>query len=165
VLNRLAEEEVAAADPAKLRYFVGTSMPEAIEAMNSPLRDAKRLWAFASARLRHALERSGVTEIFPKHWWGLAGSLALNGGRTEYEITEQPTSGVHVDRTPGGYSKCALSHEMLKDKPSTLLLQDHPPAQPFSDYSLILLEPGRSGGSIIHCAMTQSSLIRRRPLA
>ena len=57
VLDALAEEDPAAADLIKLRYFVGMSMPEAAAAMGVPLRNAERLWTFARAWLRHAMGR------------------------------------------------------------------------------------------------------------
>lgn len=57
VLNQLAAEDPSAADLVKLRYFVGMSMPEAAEALGLPLRSAERLWTFARAWLRHALDR------------------------------------------------------------------------------------------------------------
>jgi RNA polymerase sigma factor (TIGR02999 family) len=55
-LDGLAKEDPAAADLAKLRYFVGMTMPEAAEAMGLPLRSAERLWNFARAWLRAAMQ-------------------------------------------------------------------------------------------------------------
>jgi RNA polymerase sigma factor (TIGR02999 family) len=54
-LDDLAQEDSAAADLVKLRYFVGMSMPEAAEALGSSLRNAERIWAFARSWLREAL--------------------------------------------------------------------------------------------------------------
>jgi len=56
-LERLAAEDPAAADLVKLRYFAGMTMPEAADAMGLPLRSAERLWTFARAWLRQALDR------------------------------------------------------------------------------------------------------------
>jgi len=56
-LDQLAEEDPTAADLVKLRYFVGMTMPEAADAMGLPLRNTERLWTFARAWLRDALQR------------------------------------------------------------------------------------------------------------
>ena len=55
-LDELARHDPPAAELVKLRYFVGLTMPEAAEAMGLPLRNAERLWTFARAWLRKALE-------------------------------------------------------------------------------------------------------------
>jgi RNA polymerase sigma factor (TIGR02999 family) len=56
-LDQLAAEDAAAAGLVKLRYFVGMTMAEAAEAMGLPLRNTERLWPFARAWLRDALQR------------------------------------------------------------------------------------------------------------
>ena len=56
-LDALAVQDPRAAEVVKLRYFVGMSMPEAAEALEIPLRSAERIWTFARAWLRQALER------------------------------------------------------------------------------------------------------------
>jgi RNA polymerase sigma factor (TIGR02999 family) len=55
VLERLAEVDVRAAQLVKLRFFVGMTMAEAVEAMGLSLRQCERLWTFAKAWLRDAL--------------------------------------------------------------------------------------------------------------
>jgi DNA-directed RNA polymerase specialized sigma24 family protein len=55
-LDHLEGEDARAAELVKLRYFVGMSMPEAAQALDLPLRSAERIWTFARAWLRHALE-------------------------------------------------------------------------------------------------------------
>jgi RNA polymerase sigma factor (TIGR02999 family) len=55
-LNELVKLDAQAAELVKLRYFVGLTMPEAAEALGLPLRNAERLWTFARAWLRRALE-------------------------------------------------------------------------------------------------------------
>jgi RNA polymerase sigma factor (TIGR02999 family) len=55
-LDQLADEDPDAAHLVKLRYFVGMSMAEAADALGMPLRNTERLWTFAKAWLRHALE-------------------------------------------------------------------------------------------------------------
>ncbi len=55
-LDRLAEEDAAAADVVKLRYYVGMSMPEVAQALDMPLRSAERLWTFARAWLRNEMD-------------------------------------------------------------------------------------------------------------
>jgi len=56
-LDALAAQDPQAAEVVKLRYFVGLSMPEAARALDLPLRSAERIWTFARAWLRHALQR------------------------------------------------------------------------------------------------------------
>jgi RNA polymerase sigma factor (TIGR02999 family) len=56
-LDQLAAEDPTAARLVKLRYFVGMSMSQAAEAMALPMRTTERLWTFARAWIRHALER------------------------------------------------------------------------------------------------------------
>jgi RNA polymerase sigma factor (TIGR02999 family) len=55
VLDQLAKVDPEAARMVKLRYFVGMSMAEAVEALGTPLRQGERLWTFAKAWLRDAL--------------------------------------------------------------------------------------------------------------
>ena len=55
-LDQLADEDPDAAQLVKLRYFVGMTVPEAADALGMPLRSTERLWTFARAWLRHALE-------------------------------------------------------------------------------------------------------------
>ncbi|MGE0760200.1 MAG: ECF-type sigma factor [Pirellulaceae bacterium] len=56
-LADLASVDAQAAELVKLRYFVGMSMPEVAKVMGLPLRSAERLWTFARAWLRRAIER------------------------------------------------------------------------------------------------------------
>jgi RNA polymerase sigma factor (TIGR02999 family) len=56
-LDQLAVEDPSSARLVKLRYFVGMNMSQAAEAMDLPLRTTERLWTFARAWLRHALDR------------------------------------------------------------------------------------------------------------
>ncbi len=56
-LDQLARVDSDAAALVKLRYFVGLSMAEAAEALGIPLRQGERLWTFAKAWLRDALNR------------------------------------------------------------------------------------------------------------
>jgi RNA polymerase sigma factor (TIGR02999 family) len=55
-LNALAQEDAAAAELVKLRYFVGMTMDEAAAAQGLSLRAAERLWTFARAWLRRRIE-------------------------------------------------------------------------------------------------------------
>ncbi len=55
-LDELVKTDPQSAELVKLRYFVGLTMPEAAEALGLPLRNAERLWTFARAWLRKALE-------------------------------------------------------------------------------------------------------------
>ncbi len=57
-LDTLAAEDKTAADLVKLRFFAGMGMQEAATALDLPLRTAERLWAFARARLRSAINPS-----------------------------------------------------------------------------------------------------------
>ncbi len=57
-LDTLAVEDKSAADLVKLRFFAGMGMQEAATALDLPLRTAERLWAFARARLRSAINPS-----------------------------------------------------------------------------------------------------------
>ena len=56
-LTKFAEVDPAAAELVKLRYFTGLSGREAAEVMGISVRTADRLWAYARAWLRQALER------------------------------------------------------------------------------------------------------------
>jgi len=57
VLDRLAEVDADAARLVQLRFFVGMNMAEASEAMGMSLRQVERVWTFAKAWLRDALQR------------------------------------------------------------------------------------------------------------
>ena len=57
VLDQLAKVDADAARLVKLRYFVGMSMTEAVEALGISLRQGERLWTFAKAWLRDAIRR------------------------------------------------------------------------------------------------------------
>ena len=50
-LTRLAEQDAAAAELVRLRFFAGLTMEEASAAAGIPLRTAERLWTFARAWL------------------------------------------------------------------------------------------------------------------
>jgi RNA polymerase sigma factor (TIGR02999 family) len=56
-LTALAAADAQAADLVRLRYFVGLSVPEAAQVLNLSTRSAERLWTFARAWLRRAIER------------------------------------------------------------------------------------------------------------
>lgn len=51
-LERLAVEDISAAELVKLRYFAGFSMPDAAVALGVSQRSLERLWTFARAWLR-----------------------------------------------------------------------------------------------------------------
>jgi RNA polymerase sigma factor (TIGR02999 family) len=55
-LNKLAATDKQAADLVQLRYFAGLSIPEAAAALGISDRTAGRLWAYARAWLRRAVE-------------------------------------------------------------------------------------------------------------
>ena len=57
VLDQLAKVDAEAAELVKLRYFVGMSMTEAVEALGISLRQGERLWTFSKAWLRDAIRR------------------------------------------------------------------------------------------------------------
>jgi RNA polymerase sigma factor (TIGR02999 family) len=57
VLDELAKVDADAARLVKLRYFIGMRMAEAVEAMGISLRQGERLWTFAKAWLRDAIQR------------------------------------------------------------------------------------------------------------
>ena len=57
VLDQLAKVDADAARLVKLRYFVGMSMAEAVEALGISRRQGERLWTFAKAWLRDAIRR------------------------------------------------------------------------------------------------------------
>lgn len=59
-LDELAQKDPAAAELVKLRYFVGFSLEEAAAALGLSSRSAGRLWAFARAWLRQAIEGERV---------------------------------------------------------------------------------------------------------
>jgi len=59
-LAELAGKDPAAAELVKLRYFVGFSLEETAAALGLSPRSAGRLWAFARAWLRHAIESERV---------------------------------------------------------------------------------------------------------
>jgi len=54
-LNRLAEEDHAAAEVVKLRYFAGLTIEQAAEAAGVSVRTANRHWAYAKACLYEQL--------------------------------------------------------------------------------------------------------------
>ena len=55
-LAGLAAADLQAAELVKLRYFVGLSVPEAAATMRISTRSAERLWTYARAWLRRAIE-------------------------------------------------------------------------------------------------------------
>jgi RNA polymerase sigma factor (TIGR02999 family) len=55
-LTRLAAADPTAAELVKLRYFVGLTLPEAAEVLGIAPRSADRLWTYARAWLREALD-------------------------------------------------------------------------------------------------------------
>ncbi|MBY0458139.1 MAG: sigma-70 family RNA polymerase sigma factor [Gemmataceae bacterium] len=55
-LAGLAAADPKAAELVKLRYFVGLSVPDAAATMNISTRSAERLWTYARAWLRRAIE-------------------------------------------------------------------------------------------------------------
>ena len=57
VLDQLAKVDAEAAELVKLRYFVGMSMAEAVEALGISRRQGERLWTFSKAWLRDAISR------------------------------------------------------------------------------------------------------------
>jgi RNA polymerase sigma factor (TIGR02999 family) len=54
-LDRLAAEDPQAAELAKLRYFIGLTIPQAAELLEVSPRKADLIWAFARAWLRREL--------------------------------------------------------------------------------------------------------------
>ena len=57
-LDRLAKADAAAAEVVKLRYFAGLSIREVADVLGVAPRTADRLWAYARAWLRQAIEGS-----------------------------------------------------------------------------------------------------------
>ena len=57
-LAGLAAKDAQAAELVKLRYFAGLSIPEAADALNISARSADRLWAYARAWLRRAIDKA-----------------------------------------------------------------------------------------------------------
>ena len=57
-LAGLAAADPQAAELVKLRYFVGLRVHEAAQALNISTRSAERLWTFARAWLRRAIDRA-----------------------------------------------------------------------------------------------------------
>ena len=57
VLDQLEKVDADAGRLVKLRYFVGMSMAEAVEALEISQRQGERLWTFAKAWLRDAIHR------------------------------------------------------------------------------------------------------------
>jgi RNA polymerase sigma factor (TIGR02999 family) len=57
VLDRLAQVDAEAARLVKLRYFIGLEMAQVAEVLGISLRQAERLWTFAKAWLRDALDK------------------------------------------------------------------------------------------------------------
>lgn len=58
-LASLAAVDAQAAELVKLRYFAGMSIPEAAEVLGISARSADRLWAYARAWLRRAIDGPG----------------------------------------------------------------------------------------------------------
>lgn len=56
-LGRLAAEDADAAELVKLRYFAGMTASEAAAVLGVSLRTANRLWAYARAWLRDAIDQ------------------------------------------------------------------------------------------------------------
>jgi RNA polymerase sigma factor (TIGR02999 family) len=56
-LDKLAEEDEAAAELVKLRYFVGMPMQEAAAALGLSVRTAERLWTYARVWLKREISR------------------------------------------------------------------------------------------------------------
>jgi RNA polymerase sigma factor (TIGR02999 family) len=61
-LTRLAAEDPVSAKLVQLRYFAGLTLPEAAEALAISPRTAGRLWSYARAWLRRAIEGSAAKE-------------------------------------------------------------------------------------------------------
>jgi RNA polymerase sigma factor (TIGR02999 family) len=61
-LTRLAAEDPVSAKLVQLRYFAGLTLPEAAEALAISPRTAGRLWSYARAWLRRAIEGSGKAD-------------------------------------------------------------------------------------------------------
>ena len=57
-LDKLAEEQPAAAELVKLRFFVGLTQKDAAVLLDISERTAKRYWAFARARLYEEIKES-----------------------------------------------------------------------------------------------------------
>jgi RNA polymerase sigma factor (TIGR02999 family) len=57
-LAALAAADPQAAELVKLRYFVGLSVPDAAKLLHLSTRSAERLWTYARAWLRRAIERA-----------------------------------------------------------------------------------------------------------
>ena len=55
-LARLAAADPQAAELVKLRYFAGLPLPDAAKLLNLSTRSAERLWTFARAWLRRAID-------------------------------------------------------------------------------------------------------------
>ena len=58
-LDGLAAADPQAAELVTLRYFAGLSIPEAAAVLGIGARSADRVWAFARAWLRRAIDESG----------------------------------------------------------------------------------------------------------
>jgi RNA polymerase sigma factor (TIGR02999 family) len=56
-LDALAQQDPAAAELVKLRYFVGMTMEEAASALNLATRSAERTWTYARAWLHREIRR------------------------------------------------------------------------------------------------------------
>ena len=56
-LNKLAEQDRQAAELVQLRYFAGSTLPEAAQLMDISPRTADRLWAYARAWLHQELQK------------------------------------------------------------------------------------------------------------
>jgi RNA polymerase sigma factor (TIGR02999 family) len=60
-LGILAQEDPAAANLVKLRYFAGMTMNEAAATLGMPLRSTEALWTYARAWLRRQIGRQNST--------------------------------------------------------------------------------------------------------
>lgn len=56
-LDKLAEQDQAAAQIVRLRYFAGVTLSEAAQLLDISARSADRLWSFARAWLHRELRR------------------------------------------------------------------------------------------------------------
>jgi RNA polymerase sigma factor (TIGR02999 family) len=60
-LEKLANQDPAAADLVKLRYFAGMTLAQAAEALGLSARSADRVWAYARSWLSEEIERNSQT--------------------------------------------------------------------------------------------------------
>jgi RNA polymerase sigma factor (TIGR02999 family) len=57
-LDQLADQDPAAAQLVKLRYFIGMTMEEAAEAMDLPKRTAESIWTYARVWLHREIRKA-----------------------------------------------------------------------------------------------------------